>query len=75
MLYCGEVEVCIMNASLNKAGLTGTLPERIWIIEAWDSAANSLWVEWVTVTWPDGAALTLRDPDADCTYEVPYPTG
>ena len=32
-------------------------------------------VEWVTVTWPDGAALTLRDPDADCTYEVPYPTG
>ena len=32
-------------------------------------------VERVTVTWPDGAALTLRDPDADCTYEVPYPTG
>ena len=29
MLYCGDVEVCIMNASLNSAGLTGTLPERI----------------------------------------------
>jgi hypothetical protein len=29
----------------------------------------------VTVTWPDGAALTLRDPDADSTYDVPYPTG
>lgn len=32
-------------------------------------------VERVTVTWPDGAALTLRDPDADCTYDVPYPAG
>jgi hypothetical protein len=29
----------------------------------------------VTVTWPDGSALTLRDPDANCTYDVPYPTG
>lgn len=28
MLYCGEVEVCIMKASLNNSGLTGTLPEQ-----------------------------------------------
>ncbi|HEX4613422.1 MAG TPA: CRTAC1 family protein [Urbifossiella sp.] len=29
----------------------------------------------VTVTWPDGAALTLGDPDANCTYDMPYPAG
>ena len=50
MLYCGEVDVCIMNASLNSAGSTGIRPERMWIIEAWESAASSLWVECVTVT-------------------------
>ena len=50
MLYWGEVEVCIMNASLNSAGTTGTRPGRMWIIEAWDSAASSLCVECVTVT-------------------------
>ena len=26
MLYCGEVEVCIMNASLKSAGSTGMRP-------------------------------------------------
>ena len=32
-------------------------------------------VESVTVTWPDGASLTMRDPDVNCTYAVPYPGG
>ncbi|MFO0798087.1 MAG: CRTAC1 family protein [Gemmataceae bacterium] len=32
-------------------------------------------VERVTVTWPDGSSLTLRDPDVNCTYDVPYPAG
>jgi hypothetical protein len=32
-------------------------------------------VESVTVTWPDGATLTMRDPDLNCTYRVPYPGG
>ena len=32
-------------------------------------------VERVTVTWPDGLELTLPDPDANCTYLVPYPGG
>jgi hypothetical protein len=31
--------------------------------------------ESVTVTWPDGATLTMRDPDLNCTYRVPYPGG
>jgi hypothetical protein len=30
-------------------------------------------VERITVTWPDGATLTMRDPDVNCTYTVPYP--
>lgn len=30
-------------------------------------------VERVTVTWPDGASLTMTDPDVNCTYVVPYP--
>jgi len=32
-------------------------------------------VDRVTVMWPDGAALTLADPDVNCTYRVPYPGG
>ena len=32
-------------------------------------------VDRVTVTWPDGASLTLDDPDVNCTYTVPYPGG
>ena len=31
--------------------------------------------ERVRVTWPDGAELTMRDPDLNCTYTVPYPGG
>ena len=50
MLYWGDVEVCIMNASLKSAGSTGIRPERMWIIEACESAARSLCVECVTVT-------------------------
>ena len=48
MPYCGEVEVCIMNASLKRA-----MSRRLscacwmWIIEACDNAASSLCVEWV----------------------------
>jgi hypothetical protein len=49
-LYCGEVDVYIMNDSLKSAGSTGMRPERMWIIEACESAASSLWVEWVAVT-------------------------
>jgi hypothetical protein len=30
---------------------------------------------WVTVTWPDGAAATLPDPDPCRTITVPYPRG
>ena len=42
MLYCGDVEVCIMNASLKSAGSTGTRPERMWIIEAWRERREQL---------------------------------
>jgi hypothetical protein len=42
MLYCGEVEVCIMNASLNKAGSTGMRPQRTWIIDACERASEQL---------------------------------
>jgi len=36
---------------------------------------RTLQVEWVSVTWPDGAALTLPNPDVNCTYSVPFPRG
>jgi hypothetical protein len=29
----------------------------------------------VTITWPDGAGITLPRPDVNCTYRVPYPRG
>lgn len=32
-------------------------------------------VEWVSVTWPDGASLTMPHPDVNCSYTVPYPRG
>jgi hypothetical protein len=32
-------------------------------------------VERVTVTWPDGAAVTLLNPGGNCTVTVPYPRG
>ena len=50
MLYCGEVDVYIMNDSLKSAGSTGIRPGRMWIIDACESAASSLCVECVTVT-------------------------
>ncbi|OPY48385.1 MAG: hypothetical protein A4E42_00039 [Methanoregulaceae archaeon PtaU1.Bin222] len=39
-----------MNPSLNREGSTGIFPFRIWIIEAWENAARSLWVDWVANT-------------------------
>ena len=48
MPYCGEVEVCIMNASLKRAMSSVCVsPCWTWIIDACDSAASSLCVEWV----------------------------
>ena len=48
MPYCGEVEVCIMKASLKRA-MSSRLFSACWtwIIEACDNAARSLCVEWV----------------------------
>ena len=42
MAYWGEVEACIMNASLKRLCSMGLRPSRTWIMDAWDSAANSL---------------------------------
>ena len=48
MPYCGEVEVCIMKASLKRVMSSCCVsPCWMWIIEACDSAASSLCVEWV----------------------------
>ena len=51
MPYCGEVEVCIMKASLNRSWSMrrsgGKCRSRRCTIEAWDKAASSLWVDWV----------------------------
>jgi hypothetical protein len=32
-------------------------------------------VEWVSITWPDGVSLRLPNPDVNCSYTVPYPRG
>lgn len=32
-------------------------------------------VEWVSIAWPDGASLTMPNPDVNCNYSVPYPRG
>ena len=72
MLYCGEVDVCIMNASLNNPGSTGTRPQRMWIIDACDSAARSLWVEWVAETVaskPAAAVGIVADPAGEPLVE------
>ncbi|MNJ30550.1 hypothetical protein D3C77_251500 [compost metagenome] len=51
MLYCGDVEICIMNASLKRSRSSCRAPPSCtWIIEAWLKAANNLWVEWVLNT-------------------------
>ena len=48
MPYCGEVEVCIMNASLKRVMSSCRVsPCWTWIIEACDSAASSLCVDCV----------------------------
>ena len=46
MLYCGEVEPCIMYDSLNSAGSILTVPPfRICSMEACEKAVSSLWVD------------------------------
>ena len=56
MPYCGEVEVCIMNASLKRAMSSRLFsPCWTWIIEACDRAASSLCVEWVAKVMAFGA--------------------
>ena len=50
MAYCGEVEACIMKASLKRSRSIGRRPWRTWIIEAWLSAASSLCVDCVVST-------------------------
>ena len=51
MPYCGEVEMCIMKASLKRATSSFRVPpSRTWIIEAWLKAASILCVEWVANT-------------------------
>ena len=50
MLYCGEVDACIMKDSLKSAWSSGRFPFLMWIIDACESAASSLWVEWVVMT-------------------------
>ncbi|MCY1241553.1 hypothetical protein D9M72_544610 [compost metagenome] len=39
-----------MYDSLKRACSIGLRPSRTWIIEAWDRAASSLWVDWVANT-------------------------
>ncbi len=49
--YCGEVELYIMKASLNSSlSTTSSLPFLTWIMDAWERAASSLWVDWVANT-------------------------
>ncbi|MNP41083.1 hypothetical protein D3C76_1347640 [compost metagenome] len=51
MLYCGDVEMCIMKASLKRSRSSCRAPPSCtWIIEAWLKAASSLWVECVLNT-------------------------
>ncbi|MCY1452227.1 hypothetical protein D9M71_691360 [compost metagenome] len=59
MPYCGEVEMCIMKASLKRARSMRRSPlSCTWIIEAWLKAASILCVEWVANTsGPDALRL------------------
>ncbi len=43
----GEVEVSIMNASLNRGWSTDPVPCLTWSIEPCEKAARTLWVDWV----------------------------
>jgi len=50
-----------MKASLNRECTTGTRPFLIWIMEAWERAARSLWVDWVANTvGPAGSRAPSR---------------
>ena len=56
----GEVDVCIMNASLNRVTSSRfSAAFWTWIIEAWESAASSLCVEWVAkvIAWRERAGF------------------
>ena len=48
--YCGDVEACNMNDSLNRECGMALRPSRMCRNEAWESAASSLCVEWVANT-------------------------
>ncbi|MNI95098.1 hypothetical protein D3C73_1533100 [compost metagenome] len=51
MLYCGDVEICIMKASLKRSRSSCRwAPSCTWIIDAWLKAASSLCVECVLNT-------------------------
>lgn len=62
---------------LNCAGRTRVKPVGIGPMEpvAHFGLGRESRVESVAVTWPDGATLTMADPDMNCTYRVPYPQG
>ena len=62
MPYCGEVEVCIMKASLKRAMSSRLFsPCCTWIIDACDHAASSLCVEWVAKVIALAARAGLDD--------------
>ncbi len=65
MPYWGDVDVCIMNASLKRAMSSCFFSAFwMWIIEDCDSAAKSLWVEWV-------AKVMACGERAGCPDEIP----
>ena len=65
MPYCGDVEVCIMNASLKRAMSSRCVsPCCTWIIDDCDSAASSLCVDWVAKVMACGERAGLRRRDA-----------
>ena len=63
--YCGEVEVCIMKASLKRV-MSSCLfsPCCTWIIDACDNAASSLCVDCVAKVIAFGERAGLRRRDA-----------
>src|ERR1051325_9826667 len=60
--YCGEVEVCIMKASLKRGMSTRfALPCLRWIIEACENAARSLCVDCVAKVMEFGGVAAAAD--------------
>ncbi|MCY1289749.1 hypothetical protein D9M70_388530 [compost metagenome] len=63
MPYWGEVEMCIMKASLKRCRSSWRAPPSCtWIIEAWLKAASSLWVEWVVNTRGERSSRRVHMP-------------